>query len=72
MKAGGGLEEMDQLGDQFQPFFADEILNSVKLCFENNFTIARFENNFGVVTRFNTAIGPQRRCKVNCGRAGMK
>jgi len=27
MKSGGGLEKVDQLGDQFEPLFANKVFN---------------------------------------------
>src|SRR5688572_16946096 len=72
MKSGGGLKEIDQLRDQLEPFLADQVVNSSELCFKNNFSIARLQNNFAVVTSFDAASGAQRSRKVNSGCPWMK
>src|SRR5688572_26788498 len=72
MKSGGGLKEMDQFRDQLEPFLANQVVNSSELCFKNNFSVARLQNNFAVVASFDAAPGAQRSCKVNRGCLGMK
>ena len=72
MKSGSGFKEMNQLRNEFEPFFANKIFESSKVCFKGDFAISRLEHNATVIARFDLAMRAQRGRKIHRGGAGMK
>ena len=72
MKPGGWFEEVNQLGDQFETFFANQIFDGGQFGFKSDFAIARFEHDAAVIARFDLAMSAQRSGEIYGRRAGMK
>ena len=64
MKAGCGFEEVNQLGNQFEPLFANEIFHGGEFGLKSDFTVSRLEHNAAVVARVDLAMRAQRGGKI--------
>ena len=72
MKSGGWFEEVDQLRNQFETFFASEIFERSEFSFKGDFAIARLEHDAAIVARLDPAMCAQRNGKIYSGGARMK
>ena len=59
VEAGLGLEEVDELGDEFEPLLAHERLDVGKPRLEGDSAVARLQDDAVVVARLDAAGGVQ-------------
>lgn len=64
METSGWLEKMDQLGNQLEPLFANQVFKCREFGLERDFSIARFQDDSSIIARLNAAISAQRGGKV--------
>src|ERR1044072_9090206 len=72
MKPGRWFEEVDELRDQFEPFFLQEVFDCGKMRLKRGFSIARLEHDASIVDRLDPNASIKRKGKVNGGGAGME
>ena len=72
MKTGGWFEEVNQLGDQLETFFANKVFEGSQVSFKGDLSIPRFEHDLAVVARSDLAISAKRGGEIYRGGARMK
>src|SRR5690349_2276454 len=72
MKARCRLEEVDQLRDQLEPLFLQQVFDCGKVRFKRDLTVARFEHDTAVVVGLDANAGVKRKGEVNCRGARME
>src|SRR5690349_12001879 len=72
MKTRSRFEKMDQLGNELETFFEQQVFQRGEGRLERNLPITRLENDAAVVSRLDAAARVERKSKIYCRGAGMK
>ena len=72
VKAGLGLEEVDELRDEFQPLLARELFDVGEARLEGDAAVARLKDDLVVGARLDAAARVERDGEVDGGRAGVE